>query len=220
MLSAVTLARWRYTVAHCDACKRKTRHTAKGCAVCRARLRKAKRLAKRSVVGSPLQSYSKLRAVADALWSVWVRARWGCCEMCGARPGYEGLQNAHGWSRTRRSMQFEVDNTFSLCQKCHRRHTPAGPQFYEWMRERLFLRDKLTLRGAQLVDMFGPGVVRSRANEAYLRLELMSQTRGGLKSDALHGVIADATARIHALPAGPGREWAEERMRAIVGGGK
>lgn len=193
-------------VRYCEKCRRGTPHSRRGdCKPCLSQRRRAVRIARRSVVGSPLLSYKQLLKIADDLWSIWVRAYWDGCEMCFAPLHPAQLQCMHGFTRQDRSIRFDVDNTFAGCPSCHRRHTPARADWYEWMRERLALR----LRAG--IGRGGP--------DPYTRLELASKARGGkLTAYALHGVIADAQARIAALPAGPRREWAEERAARVLEG--
>ena len=183
---------------HCSKCKRITPHSRKGdCKQCVALRRRAARISRRSVVGSPLVAYGQLLDVADKLWSIWLRAFWDGCEMCYAPLHPSHLQCMHGFSRQERMLRFSVDNTFAGCAACHRRNTPPRADWWDWMRERLAAR----LRAG--IGQGGP--------DPFARLELASKARGGrLTGYALHGVIADAQARIAALPDGPRKEWALE----------
>lgn len=185
-------------IRYCSKCKRGTPHSRKGdCKHCVSLRRRAARVAKRCVVGSPLVAYGKLLEAADKLWSIWLRAFWDGCEMCYAPLHPASLQCMHGFSRQDRAIRFAVDNTFAGCASCHRRHTPPGAAWWEWMRERLAARLRVG------IGQGGP--------DPFARLELASRMRGGkLTAYALHGVIADAQARIAALPEGPRKEWALE----------
>jgi hypothetical protein len=161
--------------------------------------RRAARQAKRSVAGSPLSSYRELLTVADRVWSVWVRAYWGACEMCQAPLHPQDLQCAHGFSRVERSIRFDPDNTFALCSSCHRRHTPPRVDWWDWMPERL--QDRA-------MELPGRVAVRSGA-AAFARLKMMSRARGGkLTTLSLQAVVADARQRIEALPGGERKNWA------------
>lgn len=191
-------------IRYCTHCKRGTPHSRKGdCKPCVSQRRRATRLARRSVVGSPLLAYGLLLESADRVWSAWVRAFWDGCEVCYAPMHPSHLQCMHGYSRQDRAIRFSVDNTFAGCASCHRRHTPPRADWWEWMRERLAVR----LRAG--IGTSGP--------DPFARLELASKARyGRLTAYALHGVIADAQARIAALPDGPRKEWAQEMAAKAI----
>lgn len=194
----------------CEKCKRGTPHNRKGaCVLCGARVRKATRAARRSVVGSPLASYSLLLGVADNLWSYWLRAYWGICEVCSAPMDPDRLQCCHGYSRKDRAIRFSPDNTFSGCNSCHRRHSPPGAEWYHWMRQRY--AERAALDGMNVAE------AHAHAASTWARVEMASMGRGGkLTSYALQGVIADAQARIAALPAGPRKEWAQGKVERAM----
>jgi len=181
-------ADWRF----CETCKRGTGHTKQGaCMACRSRVRKATRRAKASSQGSNLARFGDLLFIADALWSIWTRAKVTGCEMCGAPLHPDVLQCAHGFSRVERILRFRPDNTFGLCSSCHRRHTPPRQAWWDWMREHL-------------------------GGEAYEHLEYLSRVGGRIRLSDLHLVILEAQQRIEALPAGPRREWAEEKAGRVL----
>jgi hypothetical protein len=91
-----------------------------------------------------------------------------------------------------RSIRFDPDNTFALCSSCHRRHTPPRADWWDWMRERLIVRE--------------PGCA---TDAAFIRLEMCSRARAGkLSALSLQAVIADARQRIEALPGGERKNWA------------
>lgn len=184
-------------VRYCERHKRGTPHTRRGdCKACLSERRLAARQVKKSVLGLPLSSYRELLEVADRVWSAWVRAYWPCCEMCLAPLHPSRLQCMHGFSRQDRAIRFDPDNTFAGCPSCHRRHTPPGASWWDWMRERLTARLAEGHRG-------GP--------HAYDRLELSSKARGAkLTALSLQAVIADARQRIEALPPGERKDWALE----------
>ena len=58
---------------------------------------------------------SKLRRMADALWSSIVRAA-GKCRLCGST---DRLQAAHGFSRRYLGTRWDLRNGFCLCSGCH-----------------------------------------------------------------------------------------------------
>lgn len=175
----------------CNECQRGTPHNAKGgCATCRSRVRHAVRKAKASAQGSNLVRYSDVRRIADDLWSVMVRASHVGCVMCGAPSHPSKRQCAHGWSREERIIRFDPDNTFSLCPSCHRRHTPPGQLWLDWMLKYL-------------------------GEERYGRLAYLSRVGGKLRLSDVHLVIVDAQQRIAALPEGENKTWAREREQAI-----
>lgn len=177
---------------YCAACKRGTGHNRRGgCMVCQRGRKKAMRKAKASTQGGRLARWSDLRGIADELWSVWVRASSTGCRMCGAELPPGQLQNAHGWSRAERTIRYDPDNQSALCSACHRRNTPPGPAWFDWMRRRL-------------------------GDERYARLERLSMIGGKFGVGDLHAVILDAQQRIQDLPEGPRKEWAQERARVIL----
>lgn len=193
-------------IRFCESCRRGTPHSRKGdCKTCSARVRKAGRLARRSVVGSPLASYSELLKVADALWSIWVRAYWPGCEMCGGPLDPDRLQCAHGFSRVEKTLRFDPDNTYALDASCHRRHTPPRQDWWDWMRMRLAARVSFSEDAATI------------GAERYARLEMASRARGGkLSSYSLQAVIVEAQARIAALPEGDRKEWAKVKAERAL----
>lgn len=76
---------------------------------------------------------SKLRRMADKLWSLIVRAA-GKCRLCGKA---EGLQAAHGFSRRYLGTRWDLRNGWCLCAGCHK---TMGYRAIEWdafMREEL-----------------------------------------------------------------------------------
>ena len=53
---------------------------------------------------------------ADSEFSTFIRRRDGKCIRCG-RLNY--LQNSHFWSRSHKSVRYDVDNCDTLCYPCH-----------------------------------------------------------------------------------------------------
>lgn len=84
---------------------------------------------------------SKLKRMADQLWSSIVRAA-GKCRICGSA---ERLQAAHGHSRTYMGTRWDLRNGWCLCSGCHMTmtHNPLawsrflqtewGPELYDVM---------------------------------------------------------------------------------------
>lgn len=155
------------------------------------RARTIARKAKAMYLGRPLVRYGDVLDAADDLWSVWVRASLTHCEMCGVQSTPAERQCAHGWSRDERATRFEPDNTFSLCPSCHRRHTPPGPAWDDWMRQHLGAR-------------------------RYQRVRLMAVAGGKLPESTLYLILLDAQQRIASLPSGERKAWALERQAAIL----
>lgn len=58
----------------------------------------------------------------------------GRCEECGAT---QGLQWAHGWSRSYRKIRHDLRNGFCLCGACHLRFTHNPILWDDWMRRHL-----------------------------------------------------------------------------------
>jgi hypothetical protein len=146
---------------------------------------------KAASLGTPLVRYGSVLKVADDLWSVWVRAASEACVVCGRPFPPQAMQCAHGLSRDEKAVRFEPLNTFAACAPCHRRNTPAGPDWFDWMRAFI-----------------------GEAN--YRQIRYRAQAGGKLRLSDLQLVILDAQSRINALPAGERREWALERAEAIT----
>lgn len=180
------------TFEPCERCQRVTPRTKRGdCVKCRARLRRAKRKAKAVATGSNLERHGQLMEIADNLWSVWVRAAAAGCELCGVPFHPRDLQWAHGYTRRKLRIRYHLDNGFALCPADHRRHTPPGPEWYEWMQQHL-------------------GVDRFRA------LSLCASAGPKLTTSVLHLVMLDARQRIAALPETERKEWARVREAVIL----
>lgn len=89
---------------------------------------KAKRLKLR-------QSPKRLKAEADRLFSLLIRAR-GHCES--GRPNHAGpLQCAHGFSRRYMGTRWVTANAWCLCAGCHVYWTHRPIEWDEWMRSSL-----------------------------------------------------------------------------------
>lgn len=180
----------RYQRARCESCKRDTPHTKRGnCMRCRRLMKLTIRRLKRQ--GSPLQSYSRMRRLADDLWSVVVRSSHDGCEMCGRHLPPGELQCAHGISRRFGAVRYNTMNMFALCAACHRRHTPPGPAWDDW----------LTLRLGE-------------ANFRWVRY--LARTRGRLALADLKLLVLQARLHIQS-DKGERGEWARESMERIVG---
>jgi len=179
-----------YDFRFCLSCKRGTPHTKRGCAVCRKNLTSAIRKAKKVTLGSPLATHGQMMKLADELWSVWVRASVGGCAMCGAPLPPEKLQWAHHWSRSMKRIRYHLDNASVLCFDCHRRHTPPGPDWFEWVERRI-------------------------GSERYEMLKVYSKIGPKLTTEVALAVMLDALRRIATLPAGPRAEWAALRGASI-----
>jgi hypothetical protein len=178
-------------VQWCDACKRATQLLARGgCSVCRRRERAGLRRAK---LGSlpPLVHHSSLRSVCWDLYSVLLRATHTSCEMCQTPGPPEMFQGAHGWTRQARGIMFDERNIFHLCSHCHRKHTPGGPAWYRWMRERL-------------------------GQDVYDALEWQSDHGPKLTTPTLQLLLLDYQLRIKALPEGERKTWAEARVVKVM----
>ena len=70
----------------------------------------------------------------DQLFSLIIRARDGRCQECGST---DGLQNAHGFSRSYRATRFDRRQCWALCIKCHKRYTHRPIEWSEWMVDRM-----------------------------------------------------------------------------------
>lgn len=177
---------------HCERCAKGTPHDARGrCVLCRSGQKRAARRAKLSNLGQPLARHNDLRKIADALWSVWVRAAHDRCEMCGAQLPPEQLQNAHGISREDRAVRYDEDNQFALDSGCHRSQTPPKG---DWD---LIVERMLTARGQDGSAAWAAVKRRSRSYK--------------LTSDAVQLLIINARQRIEGLPEGQRKTWALER---------
>jgi hypothetical protein len=179
-------------VRFCEQCRRGTGHNRKGeCMVCRSRARRATKRAKLSNLGKPLARYGDLLKIADALWSVWVRAGPEACEMCGVPFAPDAMQCAHGITREDRVIRFEPTNTYALCSACHRRHTPPRQAWWDWMEAHV-------------------------GQPAYAMLQRRSRAGGKLHTSDLQLVILDAQQRIAALPQSERKEWAQAKAETIL----
>lgn len=181
---------------HCEACGRGTGHDKRGrCMVCKSKAKSARRETVRAEVNRALQAsgahplvrYGDLLKVADTLWSTWLRAAGDGCVKCLTPLPPERLQCAHGITREDRVIRFDPDNTFRLCAACHRRHTPPRRDWDDWRLKHL-----------------GP--------ERFARIDRLSRVGGKLTLSDLHLVVLDAQRRIAALPEGPRKAWARERV--------
>lgn len=76
---------------------------------------------------------SKLRRMADKLWSGIVRAA-GKCRLCGSQ---ERLQAAHGFSRRYLGTRWDLRNGWCLCAGCHIRETHDPISWDQFMRRDL-----------------------------------------------------------------------------------
>ena len=76
---------------------------------------------------------SKLKRMADKLWSLIVRAA-GKCRICGKE---EGLQGAHGFSRRYLGTRFDLRNGWCLCAGCHKSMTHRPIEWDAFMRREL-----------------------------------------------------------------------------------
>jgi hypothetical protein len=94
----------------------------------RKRIARAKRPAKVRKT-----SRTKLKRMADKLWSLVVRAA-GKCRICGSK---ERLQAAHGFSRRYLGTRFDLRNGWCLCAGCHVFYTHRPLEFDEWLRREL-----------------------------------------------------------------------------------
>lgn len=160
--------------------------------MCGQRKRKARRRAKVLAQGGSLAKFGEVMKLADELFSVAVRAEATGCRMCTIPLSPSQLQWAHHETRQVRHIRYNPINWSVLCSACHRTHTPAGPEFWAWLRE----------------ERLGP--------EDYENLQFIARSRGKLTRDDLDLVIMDARQRIHALPSGPRREWALDREAKIM----
>lgn len=68
---------------------------------------------------------SKLKRIADKLWSLIVR-KAGKCRICGST---ERLQGAHGFSRRYLGTRHDLRNGWCLCAGCHK---TMGYRAIEW----------------------------------------------------------------------------------------
>lgn len=76
---------------------------------------------------------SKLKRLADKLWSAIVRAA-GRCRNCG---GTERLQGAHGFSRRYAGTRHDLRNGWCLCAGCHVMYTHDPIRWDAFMRAEL-----------------------------------------------------------------------------------
>lgn len=71
----------------------------------------------------------------DVIWSKVIRGRAGQCEYCGSK---EYLNAHHIYSRTNRTLRWELDNGICLCSKHHTMSSEfsahkAPTEFTEWL---------------------------------------------------------------------------------------
>ena len=141
-----------------------------------------------------------MEKLADDLHSIALRTvREGCelagepeiraerCVGVGAHPAQ--LQCAHGFTREDKGTRFDYSNTFSLCAACHRKHTPSGAAWYDWMERRL-----------------SSGIYSHVQNRARV---LTKRDR--------HALLEVCSERLRDIAAAPDtlrREWAQERLRS------
>lgn len=76
---------------------------------------------------------SKLKRMADKLWSLIVRAA-GKCRVCGTSAR---LQAAHGFSRRYLGTRYDLRNGWCLCSGCHVFFTHRALEWDGWMRKEL-----------------------------------------------------------------------------------
>lgn len=76
---------------------------------------------------------SRLKRLADKLWSLAVRAA-GKCRICGKT---DGLQAAHGFSRRYLGTRHDLRNGWCLCAGCHVRYTHDPLGWDEFLRREL-----------------------------------------------------------------------------------
>jgi 5-methylcytosine-specific restriction endonuclease McrA len=76
---------------------------------------------------------SKLRKLADKLWSLIVRSA-GKCRLCGKT---EGLQGAHGFSRRYLGTRWDLRNGWALCAGCHISMTHRPLEWDDFLRSEL-----------------------------------------------------------------------------------
>lgn len=211
------------SIAPCQQCRGVRPHlqTRQGlrCMGCGTRRRRQQRREKGERIGTRrpqpvgLETWAARCKLADDLYSIALRARHAVglvgeprdltvvhhagCEMCGACADEpQRMQCAHGWSRRFYSIRFHPANTFSLCSQHHREFTPKS-----W--------------AAADGDEAGVAIAwrgwceRAVGPEAWsLVCAARSCSKRGLDLEA---IALDARIRIDALPAGPVREWAQER---------
>lgn len=72
-------------------------------------------------------------AQADALFSKFIRARDGACQVCGST---EFLQCAHIHSRSYKAIRVNPDNAVALCRSCHVRFTHRPLEWRQWVEGR------------------------------------------------------------------------------------
>lgn len=188
----MAVLRYAGGIKDCEKCGRPQPHTKRGqCIVCGGKQRRAKRMAKRVTVGSPLVRATEILTIADDLFSVWTRAKSDVCVVCRLPFHPADMQAMHGISRGARIIRFEPDNVFPGCPGCHRRHTPPRTAWEDWRLEYL---------GRARFD----------------RIAFLDKAGGKLGVSGYQLVILETRQRIAQLPDNMRKVWALEREAAIM----
>jgi len=78
----------------------------------------------------------------DKAWSEAIRWRDTYCQKCGSE---ERLSAAHLFSRTNRSVRWDLDNGICLCYRCHIHWSHKEPiEFVRWLAQ---------TKGSKFIDM-------------------------------------------------------------------
>lgn len=80
---------------------------------------------------------SQVKAL-DKLFSEVIRLRAnGYCEYCHKYVKDEGINPAHFWGRSRKSVRWDEDNVHGLCTPCHSMFDNGWNSYNEWLTKRL-----------------------------------------------------------------------------------
>lgn len=77
---------------------------------------------------------SKLKKIADDLFSKYIRARDGRCQKCGTD---QNLQCAHIFSRGYGQIRYDLQNAVALCRGCHRFFTDRPIEWEFFIKEKI-----------------------------------------------------------------------------------
>jgi len=61
----------------------------------------------------------------------------GYCERCGKYVKLEGINPAHFWGRSRKSVRWDEDNVHGLCTPCHSMFDNGWNSYNDWLWKRI-----------------------------------------------------------------------------------
>ena len=86
-------------------------------------------------------SFGIKRTPADKYFSDYVRELADyVCERCGdeyERGSIPGIELSHFWSRSNKSVRWDLENAAALCRNCHQYFTDHQVEHSEWFLDRL-----------------------------------------------------------------------------------